>query len=182
MAQIWYWFSNKRIFSPYPGRWQKFLSFPGSVGRVSLLSFHSGGLPLMSIIFMQGFPFCLPASGSLLANCLICMNINAPAPGPQDLNLGLMYPEQLQSKLVHFPFELSVFYLFLIPGDFPFFFFHTLVWIFCLIVMLLFSISVCLKYGRGTMPNHVAISLISTLLWPDNIALYSSPTIGLNRQ
>ena len=50
------------------------------------------------------------------------------------------------------------------------------------IVMFLFSISVSLKYVRGTLLNHVARSLIRILLGPDDTALQSLPTFGFSMQ
>ena len=73
---------------------------------------------------------------------------------------------QLQSQLVHFLFQLfRSLVLIFDPEDFSFFLSNSSM-DFLFIAMFLFSISMCLNCGRGTMSIYDARSLISTNLWP----------------
>lgn len=111
---------------------------------------------------MQGFQLQLPASDGLMASYPCLHGQQNPNRWTLRPNLGLIHPGQLQSQLIHFPFQFLVSYLFFILGMSPSFI-QAVVWIFLFIVIFSFSISLCWKYGRGTTPNCVAINLMSTL-------------------
>lgn len=88
---------------------------------------------------------------------------------------------QLQSQVVHFLFQLFHFLVLIFePEDFSFFLSNSSM-DFPFIAVFLFSISVCLNCGRGTMSNYDARSLISTNLWPAGKALCLPSTAVFTR-